>query len=156
MEEGGTPRAQVTIYGPLVIVVLSLWPAPSEKWHPLLNPQRAAYGTPTIWDRWPSGELKICCPHYLPFPRPFHYAEGCLACFRGQRTGSNLRLGKMHGRQRLPRGLRSLPERGPCAFCPQHLGQSKLQVDSYLCSAGLSVSPSRLGLVKARPSLPQG
>lgn len=45
-EEGGTPRAQVTIYGPLVIVVLSLWPAPSGNWHPLLNPQRAAYGTP--------------------------------------------------------------------------------------------------------------
>lgn len=66
-EEGGTPRAQVTIYGPLVIVVLSLWPAPSEKWHPLLNPQRAACGTPAVWDRWPSGELKMCCPHHLPF-----------------------------------------------------------------------------------------
>lgn len=69
-EEGGTPRAQVTIYGPLVIVVLSLWPAPSEKWHPLLNPQRAACGTPAVWDRWPSGELKMCCPHRLPFLCP--------------------------------------------------------------------------------------
>lgn len=54
-EEAGTPRAQVTIYGPLVIVVLSLWPAPSEKWHPLQNPQRAAHGNPAVWDRWPSG-----------------------------------------------------------------------------------------------------
>lgn len=35
---GGNQVAQVTIYGPLVTVVLSLRPAPSEKWCPLLNP----------------------------------------------------------------------------------------------------------------------
>lgn len=39
--------------------------------HPLLNPQRVAYGTPAVWDRWPSGELKIYGPHYLPFLVPF-------------------------------------------------------------------------------------
>lgn len=34
---GGNRGAQVTIYSPLVTVFLSLWPAPSQKWCPLLS-----------------------------------------------------------------------------------------------------------------------
>lgn len=66
-EEAGTPRAQVTIYGPLVIVVLSLWPAPSEKWR--LPVTESPEGCP--WEpcrlgqvaQW--GELKTGCSHHL-------------------------------------------------------------------------------------------
>lgn len=114
MEEGGTPRAQVTIYGPLVIVVLSLWPAPSEKWHPLLNPQRVAYGTPTIWDRWPSEKLKICCPHYLPFLCSFTMGRDAWLVSGDRRLVPTYDLGKCT-EGRLPRGQTSLPDKGPYA-----------------------------------------
>lgn len=52
---GGNRRAQVTIYGPLVTAVLSLRPAPSRNWGPLLNPQAGCPPrTRPFGDRWPS------------------------------------------------------------------------------------------------------
>ena len=52
---GGNRRVQVTIYGPLVTVVLSLRPAPSKNWGPLLKPQAGCPPrTRPFGDRWPS------------------------------------------------------------------------------------------------------
>ena len=86
---GGNQVAQVTIYGPLVTVVLSLRPAPSEKWRPLLtpHPRRAASPPPptrdsAVWDRWPgrgagSGNTAMD-PPLLSVAPPRHPGSNCL------------------------------------------------------------------------------
>lgn len=65
--------AQVTIYGPLVTAVLSLWPAPSEKWRPLLNPpQRAGHNRLGQVAQPGSGEWNrlLCTARPFPWPDP--------------------------------------------------------------------------------------
>lgn len=77
--KGGTPRAQVTIYAPLVIVVLSLWPAPSEKrqapvtespegclWDPCCLGQVAQWGTENLWSSLPSFSLSLSLCRGMP------------------------------------------------------------------------------------------
>lgn len=66
---GGTQRAQVTIYGLLVTVVLSLWPAPSEKWYPLLNPGRVALGPSRLGQLAQRGRERLQKSHPAS-PRP--------------------------------------------------------------------------------------
>lgn len=93
---GGNRRAQVTIYGPLVTAVLSLWTAPSKNWGPLLNPQAGCPPrTRPFGDRWPSQGaerllwkarpahsqilLASVCP--APPPAPRHLGSN-LVCWR--------------------------------------------------------------------------
>lgn len=77
--------AQVTIYGPLVTVVLSLRPAPSEKWCPLLNPLGGLPPSPGGLSRLGqvaqpgSRERKDCCGEpILPLARPSSPRHGAI------------------------------------------------------------------------------
>lgn len=64
---GGNQRVQVTIYGPLVNAVLSLQPAPSKKWCPLLNPRAGCPpGLGHLGTGGPAGERKDCCGEPAP------------------------------------------------------------------------------------------
>lgn len=129
---GGNRRAQVTIYGPLVTAVLSLWTAPSKNWGPLLNPQAGCPPQDTaVWGQVAQPGSGKTAVESTPRPQPNPPRLGVSSPSPGPQTPRlKPRLLEDKGRrgghsEALPRapspGEPRLPLRTHCTFPVKHL-----------------------------------